>query len=121
MAEILLVDDNSEVRSVLSRLLIHFGHLVTPADSGKAGLQLTQVRHFELIITDIVMPEGDGLETIPAWRRQLPQVKILAISGGGYQSATDYLKMGRQLGADLTLAKPFSAEQLKAALDTLLQ
>lgn len=120
MADILLVEDNPDVREVLTRLLISQGHLVSSAAGGKAGLQMTLGRRFDLIITDIVMPEGDGLETIPAWRRECPEVKILAISGGGYQTSADYLKMGRQLGADLTLAKPFSAEQLTLALETLL-
>ena len=120
MADILLVEDNAEVRSLLIQLLTCQGHQVAPTDSGKAALKMAQSRRFDLMITDIVMAEGDGLETIPAIRRQFPEVRILAMSGGGYQSCADYLKMARQLGADLTLAKPFTREQLKGALETLL-
>ena len=98
MADILLVEDNAEVRSLLIQLLTCQGHQVAPTDSGKAALKMAQSRRFDLMITDIVM----------------------AMSGGGYQSCADYLKMARQLGADLTLAKPFTREQLKGALETLL-
>lgn len=120
MADILLVDDNAQLLKLLNQLLTNFGHQVSQAANGNAALKLAQKQRFDLIITDIVMPDGDGLETIPALRRQFPEVKILAISGGGYQSPRDYLKMGTQLGANLALAKPFSPEQLRAAVDSLL-
>jgi CheY-like chemotaxis protein len=122
MARILLIDDDDAVRSVLSVLLAHFGHVVIEARNGKEGLQLFRQAGADLVITDIVMPEKEGLEVLrELQKRQVPPVKVIAISGGGGpQDATDYLRMATLLGAAKVLAKPFLNEVLIAAINELL-
>ncbi|MEO5957891.1 MAG: response regulator [Opitutaceae bacterium] len=83
MARILLIDDDDDVRTVLRLTLIHFGHTVIEARNGREGLELFAEARPELVITDIVMPEKEGLEVIIELRAHRPPVKIIAISGGG--------------------------------------
>jgi CheY-like chemotaxis protein len=96
-------------------------HTVIEARNGKEGLQLFKPADIDLVITDIIMPEMEGLEVLRKLRtRQMPPVKIIAISGGGKQSAADNLKMAKFLGAAKVLAKPFSNEVLISAINELL-
>jgi CheY-like chemotaxis protein len=121
MARILLIEDDNEVRTMLRLTLAHFGHTVIEARNGKEGLAMFKTAQVDLVITDIVMPEKDGLAVLTALRtKQLPPVKIIAISGGGRQSAVENLKMAKLLGAAKVLAKPFSNEVLIAAINELL-
>jgi DNA-binding response OmpR family regulator len=114
MARILLIDDDDSVRTMLSLTLAHFGHTVIEACNGKEGLELFQHADADLLITDIVMPEKEGLEVLMELRKKRPPVKIIAISGG------DYLHMAKLMGAAKVLAKPFSSDVLIAAIDELL-
>jgi DNA-binding response OmpR family regulator len=121
MARILLIEDDNEVRTMLRLTLIHFGHTVMEARNGKEGLELFRRANADLVITDIVMPEKEGLEVLIELReRQVPPVKVIAISGGGRQKATEYLRLAKLMGAARVLAKPFSNEALLAAIDELL-
>ncbi|HXB02994.1 MAG TPA: response regulator [Opitutaceae bacterium] len=121
MARILLIEDDNEVRTMLRLTLIHFGHNVIEARNGKEGLELFKRANADLVITDIVMPEKEGLEVLIKLRaNQVPPVKIIAISGGGRQKAADYLRMAKLMGAARVLAKPFSNEVLIAAINELL-
>jgi len=121
MARILLIEDDNEVRTMLRLTLIHFGHNVIEARNGKEGLELFKRANADLVITDIVMPEKEGLEVLIELReKQVPPVKIIAISGGGRQNVVDNLKMAKLLGAGRVLAKPFSNEALMAAINELL-
>lgn len=120
MARILLIDDDDDVRTVLRLTLVHFGHTVIEASNGRAGLELFQRDGADLVITDIVMPEKEGLEVLMELRKLKPSVKIIAISGGGRGSAADYLHMAKKLGAATVLAKPFASEALMAAVNELL-
>lgn len=120
MPRILLIDDDDSVRTMLRLTLAQFGHTVVEASNGKEGLALFAASSFDLVITDIVMPEKEGLEVMMDLRKLQPQLKIIAISGGGRISAVDYLSIARFLGAAKVLAKPFSNEALQQAIDELL-
>ena len=93
---------------------------MTAAAGGAEALKLSCKGPFDLVITDLIMPEKEGLETIMALRRQSPTTKIIAMSGGGRNSGKDYLAIARLLGAQRTLAKPFSNAELLAAVADVL-
>lgn len=116
MSRILLVDDNDLLRKVLSVTLVRMGHSVVEARNGKEGLQLCQAEPPDIFLTDIVMPEKEGIETIGTLRRDYPNVKIIAMSGGGRGSASDYLKIAKLMGAAIALAKPFSDQAMAEAI-----
>ena len=120
MARILLIDDDDLVRGMLRKTLTHFGHTVIEARNGKEGLKLFSHADTDLVITDIVMPEVEGLEVLMTLRKKQPPVKIIAMSGGGRGSAEDYLRTAKIMGAGKVLAKPFSNEALMAAINELL-
>lgn len=120
MARILLIDDDDLVRPALHLVLAHFGHIVIEARDGNEGLALWAKAKIDLLITDIVMPEKDGIEVLMELRKCHPPMKIIAISGGGRQNATDHLHVARLMGAALVLEKPFSNEALMAAVNELL-
>jgi DNA-binding response OmpR family regulator len=121
VASILIIEDDNTVRNMLRLTLAHFGHTVIDARNGKEGLALFKEANADLIITDIMMPDKDGLEVLRELRKKhVSPVKIIAISGGGRQSAADNLKMAKLLGASKVLAKPFSNEMLMAAINELL-
>jgi CheY-like chemotaxis protein len=116
MARILIIDDEDELRSMLRQMLEQAGHEVTEAVNGAEGIQIYERDAPDLIITDIIMPEKEGVETIIALRRANPDLPIVAISGGGRLEATDFLSMAKKLGARHTLAKPFRRDQLLDAV-----
>ena len=120
MARILLIDDDDSLRTALRLTLTHFGHTVIEARNGKEGMQLFPHAAADLVITDIVMPEKEGLEVLMELRTQVPPVKVIAISGGGRVSPDDYLRIAEKMGAAKVLAKPFSNADLMAAIDALL-
>jgi CheY-like chemotaxis protein len=119
MSSILVVDDNAQMREVIRRLLAQNGHAVTTAHDGKHATRLLTAGPLpDLVITDLIMPEQEGIETITIIRERFPQVKIIAMSGGG--QVADYLPNAMALGAHQTLAKPFSAAALHAAVAAAL-
>ena len=120
MARILIIDDEELARYAVRKILTGAGHDVTEADTGSTGLELQRKTPFDLVITDIVMPEKEGIETIMDLKKEFPDTPIVAISGGGRLGPTDYLNMSSQLGARQTLAKPFSRDDLLSAVDTCL-
>ncbi len=97
MARILIIDDEDELRILLRQMLEHAGHEVTEAVNGAEGIELYERDTHELIITDIIMPEMEGVETMLALRRTDPELPIIAISGGGRLDATDFLIMAKKL------------------------
>jgi two-component system response regulator (stage 0 sporulation protein F) len=121
MATILLVDDDDPLRTVLRINLTKWGHRVVEARNGKLALALVQQEVPDMVVTDLVMPEMEGLEFIRELRRTRPEVKIIAMSGGGRLSATGYLKMAKAMGARQVLAKPFAIEELKLGIESMLQ
>ena len=120
MALILLIDDDDSLRTMLRLTLTDFGHTVIEARNGREGLALFPHACADLVITDIVMPESEGFEVLMTLRDKQPPVRIIAISGGGLQSPTDYLQMAKGMGAAKVLEKPFSNEALMAAIDEVL-
>jgi two-component system, chemotaxis family, chemotaxis protein CheY len=119
MAHILLIEDDDALRTVLCLSLTNMGHQVVEARNGKEALRLFRSEPPDFVITDLIMPEKEGLETIGELRRLQPKVKIIAMSGAGRGGPLDYLKVARQMGAARTLAKPFSVDALAAAIAEL--
>lgn len=120
MAEILIIEDDELLRQMLARCLAANRYVVREAGNGHEGLRLMRERPACLVITDIVMPDMEGIETIRHLRRDYPGTKIVAISGGGIGDAKDYLKIARELGAQRTLSKPFLPAELLSAVEELL-
>lgn len=120
MAHVLIIDDNIAVRKMLRETLEHYGHTVREAENGKQGLALFHGAKPDLIITDIVMPEKEGTAVLIELRQMRTPVKIIAISGGGMRSASDYLHIAKLLGAKKVLTKPFSVEVLMTAVNAVL-
>lgn len=120
MARILIVDDDPQVRRMLERSLSANHQVIAAASVTEADARLgSQV---DLIITDVVMPEINGVEAIPRWRKACPQVKVLAISGGTRKLSPSFnLESARMQGADAVLAKPFDLNTLRKQVDLLLQ
>jgi CheY-like chemotaxis protein len=121
MARILLIEDDESVRTVLYLTLVHYGHTVVEASNGREGLDRFRETKPDLVITDIVMPEKEGFEVLMKIRKKNPALKIIAISGGGLHNAAHYLHTAKLLGAAKVLAKPFSNEELMAAVNELLE
>lgn len=117
---ILVIDDDSAVRYTLKNILLGAGFEVMEAPNGKKGLQLFHLNRPDLVITDIIMPEQEGIETIVALKGTCPDAPIVAISGGGSVGSEDLLQMAARLGADSILHKPFDEVELLEAVNTTL-
>lgn len=118
---ILVADDEEGIRDLLRHLLTRAQHRVTCVSNGAEARRLLTGPTFDLVITDIVMPEADGFELIAAVKQQQPRARILAISGGGkYLQGADCLKMARGLGAHGIVNKPFDWEKLRQALEAMI-
>lgn len=115
---ILVVDDVDEIRDLVSLWLRTLGHTVECAISGQDASRRLRGHQFDLVITDIIMPEGDGLELIIELKRARPGIHILAVSGGGtHLRAADCLRVAKGLGAHALLLKPFNRAQLLTAVN----
>jgi len=112
MALILLIEDDYNLRSVLMMALEKSGHEVIEASDGKIGIEEFRKCPADLVITDIIMPEKDGIEVILILRKEFPDVKIIAISGGGRGHADLYIDQAEKLGATRGLLKPFLISEL---------
>lgn len=112
MKRILVVDDEAQIRTMLTQMLELEGYTVLTAENGEEGLTLVGRYAFDLVITDMIMPVKDGLKFIMELVRDYPDLKILAISGGGAIKAERYLTMAGYLGDIATLEKPFKREIL---------
>lgn len=120
LRKLLVVDDNEDMRQSMKRLLEHLGYQVELAPNGMRAIELQRTVCADVLITDIFMPEVDGLETINQFRTNFPSVKIIAMSGGGGSLRdTDYLSTASIAGADAVLRKPFSKESLLETLRNL--
>jgi DNA-binding response OmpR family regulator len=117
--KILVIDDDDQVRGLVSKILVGDGHEVIVAAGGAEGVSLFRSEQPQIVITDIIMPDQEGIETILTLRREQPQVKIIAISGGGQIGETDVLRMAQLLGADEVIAKPFRPEDLRRKVRAL--
>ena len=119
MTRILLVEDDSDLRSVLAEVLTRGGYEVIEARNGEEAVLLFRQAPVDLVVTDLLMPEKDGFETLMELRAEKPAPKILAMSGGGELSSAIYLRMAGRLGASLVLAKPFGTAEFLAAVQKL--
>jgi DNA-binding response OmpR family regulator len=117
---ILVIDDDHELAFSLREILINEGFNADVAGNGREGIHLHNASPYDLIITDIVMPEEDGLEVIMWIKSSYPETKIIAISGGGYFDSRDYLIMAKELGASIVHCKPFEIKSLVAGVKRLL-
>lgn len=120
MSTILVVDDDTQVLEVMSEMLRLEGHTVAVAENGQQAVEQIRDRRFDLVITDLIMPEKEGLETIADIRKHHSRMPIIAISGGGRVGPTDYLETARFIGANATLAKPFGRQELISTVSNLL-
>lgn len=111
MARILLIDDDDALREILAVVLTRSGHAVTQANTGKKGVALFLAEPADLVITDLIMPDQEGIETIVQLRREHPDVAIIAMSGGVSNSGM-YLNLAAKLGAQRVLGKPFTMTEL---------
>ena len=118
MARILIIDDDPELRALLQQTFHAAGHEVTLAADGNQGLQLQCAKPASVIITDLLMPEKEGLETIVEFRQDFPKVPIITISGR--PSTEFFLHMAKRLGAVRTIEKPFRPSELLAAVEQVL-
>jgi CheY-like chemotaxis protein len=118
MAVILVIDDEAAMRRMIGRVLRLHGHVVLDAVDGLQGIKLFRQQRPALVISDIVMPEGEGIETIRQIHKEAPETPILAISGGSNHSL--YLRSANRLGASASLEKPFALDDLIAAVESLL-
>jgi len=120
MARILVIDDELSILEVLRKILQFEGYDVVTAANGEDGLELFRQTPCDLVITDMVMPEKDGLQTILDLRKEKPDLPVIAMSGGGTISKERYLVVAGYLDRVVTLAKPFSVESIIEAVVRLL-
>ena len=120
MAHVLVVDDEADVRSFLRKVITKLGHHVSDVGDGAEALRLLDLIRFDLIISDVYMADMDGMELLVRIRQREYNVPVVVISGGGYKSREEVLKMAAACGAAATLDKPFTVEQLRDTLEPLL-
>jgi CheY-like chemotaxis protein len=120
MAKILVVDDDDLLRSLLREWGHAAGHRVFEAVNGNAGIAAFEEHHPDMVITDIFMPDSEGLGMIRKLRKQHPHVKIIAMSSGSDKVQADFLHVAKEMGAVATLYKPFTVDELSAAVAKVL-
>ena len=118
---ILVIDDDKNIRTLLRTILEREGYRVVDALDGDKGIRRYQESPTDLVITDLIMPGKEGIETIRDLRREFPHVKIIAVSGGGRIGPDSYLKMAKGVGALRTLSKPFDRLALLKAIEEVLE
>lgn len=116
MASILLAEDDHELRKSIVRALTRAGHKVHEVTSGREALAVALAGGIDLVITDVYMPDMDGIEFITRLSQDPAAPKVIAISGGGHQSTEGVLEIATRLGVAGTLAKPFSSKDLLGAV-----
>jgi DNA-binding response OmpR family regulator len=116
----LVIEDNDAVRRMVRRVLVDEGYEVQEAADGRAGLNVYREEPSDLVITDIVMPDTEGLETIRELCRHDPSVKIIAMSSAGGGGPAGYLDLALKFGARRILTKPFTHDELRTAVAEVL-
>lgn len=120
-ATVLIIDDDPLLRAIAGEILLSAGYTVLEASDGAAGMETLEIAPVDLIITDMLMPEMDGVESILAIRRKRPSAPVIAISAGArHQPAGDLLRLAQALGASATLQKPLRRGELLAVVERLL-
>lgn len=120
MSRVLVVEDHAPMRAVMAAVLESMGHQVFEAGDGREALRVQAEAQAELMLTDLFMPEMEGLETIRQMRSRYPDLRIMAVSGGSSRGeAGDYLEMARKFGASAALRKPFTIKEMTAAVTAM--
>ncbi len=118
MKRILVVDDEEDARSVACSFLEDAGYETSEASNSVEAIEILKRVHCDLVLTDLVMPEKEGAETVMELRKTYPDIGIIAMSG--VVGAEFYLRAARMLGAGMTLLKPFTREELLDAVEGML-
>jgi CheY-like chemotaxis protein len=131
MASIVVIDDEPEVRSAVSDLLARAGHEVRVYADSRSGLTSLRSQLADIVITDVIMPQGNGVDLIAMLRAEFPHLRIIAMSGGGNFKITSYapdaittqsyLAAARRMGADTVLSKPFDKSAILDAVNQFCQ
>jgi DNA-binding NtrC family response regulator len=118
---ILVIDDEKDILQLITTMLTAEGYEVVAAEDGQRGLELLQdFDDIEIVITDLIMPNKEGIETIMDMHKIRPELKVLAMSGGGRGGISTYLSTAKNIGAAATLAKPFRKQELLDAVSGLI-
>ncbi len=125
MDSVLIIEDDDFVQNMLKQTFERAGYQVVTAPNGAVGIQLYEKKlylldPFKVVITDLIMPEMEGIETITRLRKSNPDVKVIAISGGGRNNPEDYLRLAEKLGASRTFTKPVDRDALLKAVCELV-
>ncbi|MFC1652407.1 response regulator [Planctomycetota bacterium] len=120
MAHILVIDDNTNLREMVCSILMRAGHYVLEACDGSEAIDMITEKTPDLIITDIIMPGKEGIQTIIDLRRSHPDLRIIGMSGGGTIGSEHCLDMAKEFGASQTLQKPFGKEKLLKTVNQVL-
>ena len=120
MTKKLIIDDDALVRTTLGRVLRDAGYEIATAEDGLRGMAMFRSEQPDLVITDIIMPEQEGIQTITEMRKAKLDAKIIAISGSGRFGDADFLKMAQSLGAMDIVSKPFDADELLTIVENCL-
>ena len=121
MQRILIIDDETNILLMLKKMLERAGYEIDLASNGEEGLRLFRSAPSDLVITDIIMREKEGLETIREMRKMQPNMKIIAMSGGGKISADNYLETAKIFGASRIIEKPFTQQAMVSIVKELLE
>jgi DNA-binding response OmpR family regulator len=121
MGHILVIEDEAQMRKLLRQVLEDAGYEVEEASNGLEGIRLYRENPADLIITDMIMPKKEGMETILDLKLEFPDVKIIAISGGGRIGPEPYLQIAEGLGAERVFMKPFDIKELLAAVKEIME
>ena len=121
MERILIIDDEQQIRSMLRLMLERDGYEVLEAPDGIEGIEAYRQKPADLIITDLIMPNKDGIGMIIELQKEFPDVKIIAMSGGGLNKPDGYLKGAKKLGAACTLTKPIDREKMLRAVKNIIK
>lgn len=121
MADIVVIDDDPALRGTIGKILERGGHVVREAGDGDAGLRMVAENPPDLVVTDLLMPEKEGIETIMELRDRFPDVRIIAISGAGGTDDPGPLTDAELFGANATLPKPFSVDRLLDVVRSVLE
>ncbi len=120
LKNILLVDDEESIRKMVRAVLGEEEYAFTEASNGVEALEIMETQSFDLIITDVIMPDCDGIELVMTVRKKLPDIKVIVMSGGGRVRADHYLNLAEKLGAARVFEKPFNTAELRETVSELL-
>lgn len=120
MARVLIIDDDEQIRQMLCRMLEQVGYTVDDAQNGAEGIARFRKQPYDLVLTDLIMPEKEGIEMIIELKSEFPDVKIIAMSGGARMGPDAYLQLADSLGAERCFSKPIPRADLLDAIRALI-